>query len=273
MSMIAAEQFIVSIRRAVDCRLHELLAPANNLQVITQEMISGGKRLRPTFLVIVGRLFGCNSGALIDAGCAIEMVHAASLAVDDLPCMDNSFSRRGRPAIHVQFGQAAAILGAVALLGRAFQTVTSPDRFPLETRGALTAVLAETIGFEALSGGQFDDLRLIKVASAAESERINMRKTGALFVAGVDAAACIAKVDGPKVEQLREFAQILGCAYQRLDDLRDDAGSPSKAGDGILAEAQEACRALEQRVTCGTGSELNAAGLMDAFLRSAFATG
>ena len=98
-----------------------------NLQSIMREMTAQGKRLRPTFVIIAGRLLGCNSKALIDAGCAIEMVHAASLAVDDLPCMDNSISRRGLPAIHVRFGDAAAILGAVALLGRAFQTVTSPD--------------------------------------------------------------------------------------------------------------------------------------------------
>ena len=137
---------------------------AGNLQFIMREMTAQGKRLRPTFLVIAGRLLGCNSSALIDAGCAIEMIHAASLAVDDLPCMDNSVSRRGLPAIHVRFGDAAAILGAVSLIGRAFQTVTSPDRFPLETRGALAAVLARTIGSDALPGGQFDDLNLVKGA-------------------------------------------------------------------------------------------------------------
>jgi geranylgeranyl diphosphate synthase type II len=272
MSITNAKRSILAIRHQIDCRLHELLPPVDNLQPIMREMTVGGKRLRPTFLVIAGRLLGCNNRALIDAGCAIEMVHAASLAVDDLPCMDNSISRRGLPAIHVRFGDAAAILGAVALLGRAFQTVTSPDRFPLETRGALAAVLARTIGSDALPGGQFDDLNLVKVASAVELRQINTRKTGALFVAGVDAAACLAKVDGPRVEQLREFAQAFGCAYQMLDDLRDNSLFSSKACDGIVAEVQEACRSLEQRVRGGTRAETNAAGLMNAFLRSIFAS-
>jgi geranylgeranyl diphosphate synthase, type II len=237
-----------------------------------REMTVGGKRLRPTFLVIVGRLLGCNSRALIDVGCALEMVHAASLAVDDLPCMDNSGSRRGLPAIHVRFGDAAAILGAVALLGRAFQTVTSPDRFPLETRGGLAAVLARTIGSEALPGGQFDDLNLVKVASAVELRQINTRKTGALFVAAVDAAACVAQVEGQRVEQLREFAQAFGCAYQMLDDFRDNSRFSSKECDGIFAEVEDACLSLEQRAKGGTRAEANAAGLMNAFLWSIFAS-
>jgi geranylgeranyl diphosphate synthase type II len=271
MTITNAERSIFAIRHEIDCRLHELLPSAGNLQFIMREMTAQGKRLRPTFLVIAGRLLGCNSRALIDAGCAIEMVHAASLAVDDLPCMDNSVSRRGLPAIHVRFGDAAAILGAVALLGRAFQTVTSPDRFPLETRGALAAVLARTIGSDALPGGQFDDLNLLKVASAVELQQINTRKTGALFVAGVEAAACVAKVDGPRVEQLLQFAQSFGCAYQMLDDLRDNPLFSSKASDGIIAEIQEACLMLEQHMKGGTRAETNAAQLMNAFLRSVFA--
>jgi geranylgeranyl diphosphate synthase type II len=236
-----------------------------------REMTAQGKRLRPTFLVIAGQLLGCNSRALIDAGCAIEMIHAASLAVDDLPCMDNSVSRRGLPAIHVRFGDAAAILGAVALLGRAFETVTNPDRFPLETRGALAAVLARTIDSDALPGGQFDDLNPVKVGSAIELRQINTRKTGALFVAGVEAAACVAKVAGPRVEQLLQFAQVFGCAYQMLDDLRDNSLFSSEASDGIIAEVQEACLSLEQYVKGGTRAETSAAQLMSAFLRSVFA--
>jgi geranylgeranyl diphosphate synthase, type II len=272
MSITNAEQSLFAIRQEINCRLRELLPSVDNLQFIMREMTARGKRLRPTFLVIIGRLLGCNSRALIDAGCAIEMVHSASLAVDDLPCMDNCFSRRGLPAIHVRFGDAAAILGAVALLGRAFQTVTSRERFPPETRGALAAVLARTIGSDALPGGQFDDLNLVKVASAVELRQINTRKTGALFVAGVDAAACVAKVDGPQVEQLREFAQTFGCAYQMLDDLRDGPLFSSNASEGIIAEVQEACLSLERCVQGGTRAQMNAAGLMNALLRSVFAS-
>jgi geranylgeranyl diphosphate synthase, type II len=271
MTITNAKRSIFAIRREIDFRLHELLPSGGNLQSIMREMTAQGKRLRPTFVIIAGRLLGCNSKALIDAGCAIEMVHAASLAVDDLPCMDNSISRRGLPAIHVRFGDAAAILGAVALLGRAFQTVTSPERFPLETQGALAAVLARTIGSDALPGGQFDDLKLVKVASTVELRQINKRKTGALFVAGVEAAACVAKVDGPRVEQLLEFAQSFGCAYQMLDDVRDNPRFSSKAPVGVIAEIQKACLALEQHIKGKTRAETNAAQLMNAFLRSVFA--
>jgi geranylgeranyl diphosphate synthase type II len=271
MTITNAGRTIFAIRNEIDCRLHELLPSAGDLQFIMREMTAQGKRLRPTFLVIAGRLLGCNSSLLIDAGCAIEMVHAASLAVDDLPCMDNSVSRRGLPAIHVRFGDATAILGAVALLGRAFQTVTNPNQFSVETRGNLASVLARTIGSDALSGGQFDDLNLAKVASAVELRRINSRKTGALFVAGVEAAACVAKVDGPRVEQLLQFAQSFGCAYQMLDDLRDNPLFSLNASDGIIAEIQDACLTLEQHLKGGTLAETNAARLLKAFLRSAFA--
>lgn len=88
----------------------------------------------------------------------------------------------------------------------------------------------------------------------------------------MDAAACVAKVEGPRVEQLREFAQAFGCAYQMLDDLRDNSLFSSKASDGIIAEVQEACRSLEQRAKGGTRAETNAAGLMTAFLWSVFAS-
>lgn len=267
-----ADNSISTIRLEIDRRLHELLPSVDNLPFIMREMIARGKRLRPTFLVIVGRLLGCNSGALLDAGCAIEMIHAASLAVDDLPCMDNSVSRRGLPAIHVRFGDAATILGAVALLGRAFQTVTNPDRFSDETRGALAAILARTLGSDALPGGQFDDLKLVKVASALESRQINSRKTGALFMASVDAAACVAKVEGPRVGQVREFAQTFGCAYQMLDDLRDNPPFSSKGSDGIIAEVQEAFRSLEQYAKGGTCADPSARVLMTALLQSVFAS-
>jgi hypothetical protein len=90
-------------------------------------------------------------------------------------------------------------------------------------------------------------------------------------VAGVDAAACVAKVDGPRVAKLREFAQTFGCAYQMLDHLRD---SPmfSSATDGIIAEVEEACLLLEQHVKGGVRAEISAAELINAFLRSIFAT-
>ena len=271
-STSSMDRHICAIRQEIDSRLNELLASVDNLQSVMREMTSGGKRLRPIFVVIVGRVLGCRSKALIDAGCAIEMVHAASLAVDDLPCMDNSFSRRGRPAVHVQFGEPTAILAAVALLGRAFQTVTSPERFSLETRGALAAVLARTIGPEGLPGGQFDDLNPSKATSIIDSRQINMRKTGTLFVAGVDAAACVAKVGGSKVRQLRSYAHTLGSAYQTLDDIRDSCRFSSRAVVSVLAEVEEAGLLLRQHMEGGARAEMNAAGLMDAFYRSVFAS-
>ena len=126
---LALSRLLAEVRAAVDARLPALLAgrrapprsQATALPSATREaLLSPGKRVRPALVVLAGELFEAPRPRLIDAGCAIEMVHAASLVLDDLPSMDDATLRRGRPALHVAHGEANAILAAVTLLARAF---------------------------------------------------------------------------------------------------------------------------------------------------------
>jgi geranylgeranyl diphosphate synthase type II len=189
---------ISGIRRQVVERLDYLLPSGAALQTIMRDMaLGGGKLLRPVFMMIVGRQFECDSRVLLDAGCAIEMVHAASLVLDDLPSMDNSPERRGLPAAHIRFGINATILAALALLGRAFSVISSEPLFQPHTHGPLTAILAKAVGVDGLVGGQFQELRLnASSVSPEQIQFVNVRKTAALFFAVVEMAACIAGVDG-----------------------------------------------------------------------------
>jgi geranylgeranyl diphosphate synthase type II len=104
--------------------------------------LGAGKRMRPLLMMLVARDLGCDSPALVDVACAVEMVHAASLILDDMPCMDNAMLRRGQPTVHVQFGEDVAILAAIGLLSRAFGILASAPEIPAAIRARLVAKLS-----------------------------------------------------------------------------------------------------------------------------------
>lgn len=231
----AADPDVHALRGAIEQRL-EALAPsdsrANALDTATRYvLLAPGKRIRPALTVLASWELGLRDFRALDAGCALEMVHAASLVLDDLPCMDDAPRRRGRPSTHVAFGQDVAILAAIALLGRAFSTVAAASHLEPALRTRLVATLAEAVGPDGLSGGQFEDLR--KGDSPRALDRIadaNHLKTGALFVAAVEMASVIAGANEVALERLRTSAMHLGQAFQLMDDLKDGLG-PETAGE------------------------------------------
>jgi geranylgeranyl diphosphate synthase type II len=185
--------------------------------------LGAGKRMRPLLVMLVARDLGCSSPALIDVACAVEMVHAASLVLDDLPCMDNAQLRRGKPAVHVQYGEDVAILASVALLSRAFGVLAGAGDIPPVTRARLVAKLAETVGTQGLVRGQFQDLH----GGARTLDAIattNELKTGVLLGVAVDMAAIICQSDERVAASLRAFALAAGHAFQIRDDLIDLPG-------------------------------------------------
>jgi geranylgeranyl diphosphate synthase type II len=173
----------------------------------------------------------------LDPGCALELVHAASLVLDDLPCMDDAPLRRGEPATHRAFGEDVAVLASITLLSRAFATVASAPGLSNEQRTRLVAILAQAVGSEGLAGGQFRDLRGGEGQDAIRGlSEANHRKTGALFVAAIEMAGVIADASEPRIEKLRGFATELGQAFQILDDLDDGEGGrdgPAEDGDKL----------------------------------------
>lgn len=201
-------------------------APVRLMAASSDAVLAPGKRMRPFILHLVA---GDMRDAVLDAGCALEMVHSASLILDDLPCMDDAALRRGRPATHVAFGQATAILGAVGLLNGAFGLVGGLAASDAQ-RIALVEALSRAVGWDGLVAGQeldvngFDDADLPdgKCDSAIRRiDQVNRLKTGVLLVAAVEMGAILAGYPDDRRAALRQFAQDLGQAFQIADDLGD----------------------------------------------------
>ncbi len=227
-------------RRMVDDRLAELMPdektdPRPLHESMRYTLLAGGKRIRPVLTIQVATDLGASEEAVLDAACAVEMVHAASLILDDLPCMDDAQLRRGRKANHLVFGEDTAILAATALLNRAFGVIAECEHLPAQTRIDLTRLLSESVGSNGIIAGQFCDLRIRHghgddVAGLTE---MYGQKTGALFVAALEAGARVAGVDDVWVKAVREYGVNLGLAFQLLDDLLDTFGTCEDIGKDI----------------------------------------
>ena len=225
------------LRRRIENRLDELL-PTNEEQpqvlhrAMRYSLLAGGKRIRPVLTVQVATDLGATEDQALDTACAIEMVHAASLVLDDLPCMDDASLRRGQPANHLVFGEDTAILAATALLNRAFGVIAECDLLPAQTRLDLTRLLSDSVGSNGIIAGQLCDLQARRghgddVAGLTE---MYSQKTGALFVAALEAGARVAGVEDVWVNAVREYGVNLGLAFQLLDDLLDTYGSREAIG-------------------------------------------
>lgn len=220
-----------TLRQAIEHRLgHWLNHDAAHADLLTSAMraaaLGAGKRMRPLLVMLVARDLGCTSPALVDVACAVELVHAASLILDDMPCMDNALLRRGRPTIHVQFGEDVTILAAIALLSRAFGILAAAQDVPPAVRARLVARLAETVGTQGLVQGQFLDLRGGR-GTESDIAITNELKTGVLLGVAVDMAAIIAQAEDGVAASLRAFALAAGHAFQLRDDFLDVAGNDS----------------------------------------------
>lgn len=222
------------IRDRIEGRLAELLPEdPQGRDTITQAMreavLAGGKRVRSILLVLAARGLDRDTPALFELGCAVEMVHTASLILDDMPCMDNASMRRGRATVHLRFGEDVAILAAVALLTRAFELVSTAPGVPAAIRTEMVALLAEAVGMQGLVRGQYEDLQEGgKQRSAAAVTSTNRLKTALLFEAPVRMAALVAGAPDTKAGSLRSFALELGHAFQLLDDLGDESTANGK---------------------------------------------
>ena len=151
----------------------------------------GGKRLRPVLLLAFCRLCGGDTEAALPFAAAIEMIHSYSLVHDDLPCMDNSLMRRGRPSTHAVYGETMALLAGDALLNRAFEVMLRPDPahpLPPEHRLAAAAALADAAGADGMVGGQVIDLQSEgRQIGRDDLEALQEGKTAALIAAGLTA--------------------------------------------------------------------------------------
>lgn len=219
----------------IDQRLEALVPPPGHpgdmvCEAMREGILGKGKRIRPLLLVAVCEGFEQDPMSLLDVGCALEMVHVASLFLDDLPCMDDAVERRGRPAIHMQFGEDIAVLASVALLSLAFRTIAGASEVSPAMRAQLVTLVADTIGPHGLVKGQFQDLRADPASGDADAlARVNELKTGVLLRAAMLAPAVVAQADALTLAAIARCAHDIGHAFQLRDDLDDQAFT--SAGD------------------------------------------
>ena len=168
----------------------------------------------------------------------MELVHASSLILDDLPSMDDAPLRRGRKANHLEFGEAIAILAAFGLLNLAYGTLARVYEPALASR--VSALLADAIGLDGLIGGQAADLLATEQQIDFEMlERIHRGKTGALFSAAATAGALVAGAQADAIGSLAAYAKNLGLAFQIIDDLLDVEGNPAETGKAVREDAKK----------------------------------
>lgn len=237
---------LAGLRAQVEARLDALVPreserPEILHQAIRYSLMAPGKRLRPALTVLTASVFGGSVELALDPACALELVHTASLILDDLPSMDNATLRRGQKANHLVFGEDLAILAAFALLNRAFSLLASEaSGLTARERVALSSILGRAIGSEGVIAGQTVDLRSTERAVDLETlEFIHSRKTGALFIASAETGAVLAGLAGKKLEPVRTYAKNLGLAFQILDDLIDWERSADEAGKDVRQDLKK----------------------------------
>lgn len=186
-------------------------------------VLDGGKRLRPLLVLAASEAVGGNKAAALRAACATELIHAYSLVHDDLPCMDNDVLRRGKPTVHVKFGEADALLAGDALQALAFELLTPEgDEIPATTQALLCRLLARAAGSQGMAGGQAIDLASVGIAlNEAQLREMHRLKTGALLQGSVEMGAACGTVSAAALAALRDYGAAIGLAFQVVDDILD----------------------------------------------------
>lgn len=210
----------------IEARLRELVAVGPDALDVEKAMeyslLAPGKRLRPVLAMASAAAVGGQPAQALDAGCAVELVHAFSLIHDDLPAIDNDELRRGRPTCHVVYGDAMAILAGDGLFARAFEVLApyGGDAVAELARASRQLVLGEAL--DIVSEGTS--------ANATTLERIHSQKTGALFAATCAIGGMVAGASPNQVDALRTYGASLGLAFQIADDVLNETSTAAVLG-------------------------------------------
>ncbi|MGF1474569.1 MAG: polyprenyl synthetase family protein [Geminicoccaceae bacterium] len=224
--MVAVDRIERALEKALSCATDDL-CPPRFAASLRHAVMPGGARVRPRLCLAVANACGDDRPSLTDgAAAAIELLHCASLVHDDLPCFDDADVRRGKPSVHMAFGEPIAVLAGDALIVLAFQVMADEILSAPERSARLLAIVAKAVGAP----------RGIVAGQAWESEPMTVleiyqrAKTGSLFVAAAAAGAAAAGADPAPWE---DFGEHLGEAYQVADDLRDAIAEPDELGKPV----------------------------------------
>lgn len=201
-------------------------APAGLGEAMRYGVLDGGKRLRPLLVLAAAQAVGANAiwgrEAALRSAVAVELIHAYSLIHDDMPCMDDDVLRRGKPTVHVRFGEAQAMLAGDAMQALAFEVLTPGRTVPPALQARLVALLARASGHAGMAGGQAIDLASIgKPLDERALADMHRRKTGALLQASVLMGAACGDTSPDAWDALAAYGAALGLAFQVVDDILD----------------------------------------------------
>lgn len=252
-------------------------APAALVDAMRYAVLDGGKRLRPLLVMAGCEAVEGNAAAALRAACATELIHAYSLVHDDMPCMDNDVLRRGKPTVHVKYGQAQALLAGDALQALAFELLTPDDAaIPATLQAKLCRLLAQAAGSAGMAGGQAIDLASVgQLLSESQLSEMHRLKTGALLQGSVMMGASCGAASLQATQALEAYGEALGLAFQVVDDILDatedsatlgkTAGKDAENGKptyvSLLGQARS--RAFAHQLLARALAALNESGLPD----------
>jgi len=288
---------------SVDASAHlEHQAPGELMAAMRYAVLDGGKRLRP--LLVMAAFEAVQSGLLplvtivdegadtipgaldsapqscqaaLRAACAVELIHAYSLVHDDMPCMDNDVLRRGKPTVHVKFGQASALLAGDALQALAFELLTpDDDTLSADQQAHLCRLLARAAGCTGMAGGQAIDLASVGLRlTESQLQEMHCLKTGALLKASVMMGAACGHTSAVARQALQDFGAAIGLAFQVVDDVLDVTADSATLGKTAGKDADsdkptyvslmglEGATAFAQRLKTQALQALKRSGLAD----------
>ena len=234
MNAAQANEWIRQEQAAVETALESWVpagAPAGLGEAMRYGVLDGGKRLRPLLVLASCIAVQGQREAAMRAAVAVELIHAYSLVHDDMPCMDNDVLRRGKPTVHVKFGQAQAMLAGDAMQALAFEVLTPEQGVDPSLQARLCGLLARSAGPVGMAGGQAIDLASIgRSLSESELGDMHRRKTGALLQASVLMGAACGKTTPEQWTALSDYGAAIGLAFQVVDDILDVTQSAEVLG-------------------------------------------
>jgi farnesyl diphosphate synthase len=241
------QAWMASVQARMEAALARVLpqaqvAPARLHAAMRYAVLEGGKRVRPLLAFGAGEVAGAPPERLEIAAAAVELIHAYSLVHDDLPCMDDDVLRRGKPTVHVEFGEATALLAGDALQSLAFQLLAE-HRLAEDpaTQLEMVRTLAAAAGSRGMAGGQQIDLESTGATLAVPAlEFMHIHKTGALIRAAVLlGAACGGSLPEGEKARLDRYAKAIGLAFQVVDDILDYDASTATLGKTAGKDARQ----------------------------------
>jgi geranylgeranyl diphosphate synthase type II len=240
---VALEIQLKAYADLVNARLDQLLPPATAMpselhEAMRYSCLAPGKRLRPALCLASAEAVGARPELVLDAACAIEMVHCFSLIHDDLPAIDDDDLRRGQATCHKRFGEAIAILAGDALFALAFEVLAN-----MSAPGVLRAVrlLTKASGSDGLVGGEVVDVLSEGLPIDAERlQYIHSRKTGALMAVACEIGAILGDGSEEEISRLRGFGEKVGLAFQIVDDILNETSDAARLGKAVGSDRKRA---------------------------------